>query len=207
MRQTLRSDEPHRREEGADAARITGEQGQMGDIGVRADEEMSEAHQDRAALRVRRNQLSVSPLTFPPRSSAASTRLPRESLLALTTSTPSGWSTNSTSRCGSSPCFFRMAGGMVTWPLPVIFTQTLWLRLVPNVNRPPVLSFRKSALGALSSGRPNPPAQNPGGSGDEWPGGVDLCPDAMHQAMTGSESEAEHHWQRLCGNTGRRIKR
>ena len=41
----------------------------------------------------------------------------------------------------------------------------------------------------------------------EWPGGVDLCPDAMHQAMTGSESEAEHHWQRLCGNTGRRIKR
>jgi hypothetical protein len=27
----------------------------------------------------------------------------------------------------------------------------------------------------------------------EWPGGVDLCPDAMHQAMTGSESEAELH--------------
>jgi len=26
-----------------------------------------------------------------------------------------------------------------------------------------------------------------------WPGGVDLCPDAMHQAMTGSESEAEPH--------------
>jgi hypothetical protein len=25
----------------------------------------------------------------------------------------------------------------------------------------------------------------------EWPGGVDLCPDAMYQAMTGSESEAE----------------
>jgi Protein of unknown function (DUF2442) len=24
----------------------------------------------------------------------------------------------------------------------------------------------------------------------EWPGGVDLCPDARHQAMTGSESEA-----------------
>jgi hypothetical protein len=44
MRQTLRSDEPHRREEGADAARIMGEQGQMGDIGVRADEEMSEVH-------------------------------------------------------------------------------------------------------------------------------------------------------------------
>jgi hypothetical protein len=27
----------------------------------------------------------------------------------------------------------------------------------------------------------------------EWPGGVDLCPDAMHQAITGSESEAELH--------------
>jgi len=114
MRQTLRSNEPHRREEGADAARITGEQGQMGDVGVRADEEMSEVRQDHAALRVRRNQLSVSPLTFPPRSSTARTRLPRESLLALTTSTPSGWSTNSTSRCGSSPCFYRMAGGTVT---------------------------------------------------------------------------------------------
>ena len=25
----------------------------------------------------------------------------------------------------------------------------------------------------------------------EWPGGVDLCPDAMHQAMTGTESEKE----------------
>ena len=27
----------------------------------------------------------------------------------------------------------------------------------------------------------------------EWPGGVDHCPDAMYQAMTGSESEAELH--------------
>ena len=25
----------------------------------------------------------------------------------------------------------------------------------------------------------------------EWPGGVDLCPDAMYQAMAGSESEVE----------------
>src|SRR5208282_5469185 len=25
----------------------------------------------------------------------------------------------------------------------------------------------------------------------EWPGGVDLCPDTMHQAMTGSEIEPE----------------
>jgi hypothetical protein len=27
----------------------------------------------------------------------------------------------------------------------------------------------------------------------EWPGGVDLCPDTMHQAMTGTEAEAELH--------------
>ena len=27
----------------------------------------------------------------------------------------------------------------------------------------------------------------------EWPGGIDLCPDTMHQDMTGSESEAELH--------------
>jgi hypothetical protein len=27
----------------------------------------------------------------------------------------------------------------------------------------------------------------------EWLGGADLCPDAMRQAMTGSESEAEFH--------------
>ena len=35
-----RSDKPHRREERADAARISGEQGQMSDIRVRADEEV-----------------------------------------------------------------------------------------------------------------------------------------------------------------------
>ena len=27
----------------------------------------------------------------------------------------------------------------------------------------------------------------------EWPGGIDLCPDTMHQSMSGSESEAELH--------------
>ena len=27
----------------------------------------------------------------------------------------------------------------------------------------------------------------------EWPGGVDLCPDTMHQAITGAEMEAELH--------------
>ena len=25
----------------------------------------------------------------------------------------------------------------------------------------------------------------------EWPGGVDLCPDTMYQAITGAETEAE----------------
>jgi hypothetical protein len=32
---------------------------------------------------------------------------------------------------------------------------------------------------------------NPNFGWVEWPGGVYLCPDAMHQAMTGSQSEAE----------------
>ena len=27
----------------------------------------------------------------------------------------------------------------------------------------------------------------------EWPGGVDLCPDTMHQAMTGAKMDAELH--------------
>ena len=27
----------------------------------------------------------------------------------------------------------------------------------------------------------------------EWPGGVDLCPDTMHQAMTGSVAEVKLH--------------
>jgi hypothetical protein len=27
----------------------------------------------------------------------------------------------------------------------------------------------------------------------EWPGGVDLCLDTMHQAMIGAETEAELH--------------
>ena len=27
----------------------------------------------------------------------------------------------------------------------------------------------------------------------EWPGGIDLCPDTMHQAMTGSDAGAELH--------------
>jgi len=50
----------------------------MGDVGVRADEEMSEVHQDHAMPRVKRSQLSVSPLTLPPRTSAARTRFPQD---------------------------------------------------------------------------------------------------------------------------------
>jgi hypothetical protein len=37
----------------------------------------------------------------------------------------------------------------------------------------------------------NPITVNPDFACMEWPGGVDLCPDAMHQTMTGSESEAK----------------
>jgi hypothetical protein len=54
-------------------------------------------HQNHAAPRVSRSQLAVLPLTLPPRSNAVRTRLPLAGPPALTTSTPSGWSTNSTS--------------------------------------------------------------------------------------------------------------
>jgi len=37
----------------------------------------------------------------------------------------------------------------------------------------------------------NAVAVNPDFGCVEWPGGIDLAPDAMHQAMTGSESEKE----------------
>jgi hypothetical protein len=84
-----------------------------------------------------------------------------------------------------------MAGGMVTWPLPVIFTQTLWLRLVPKVNRRPVLSLRIPVLGALlSGGGENSTSSMPGRCGVERPSGVDLCPDAMHQEMSAAKSQA-----------------
>ena len=39
----------------------------------------------------------------------------------------------------------------------------------------------------------NPVTVNPDFGCLEWPGGVDLCPDAMHQAMVPSESEADLH--------------
>jgi hypothetical protein len=39
----------------------------------------------------------------------------------------------------------------------------------------------------------NAPTVNPDFGCVEWPGGVDLCPDAMHQAMTGSESGVGLH--------------
>jgi len=35
----------------------------------------------------------------------------------------------------------------------------------------------------------NPATVNPDSGCVAWPGGVDLCPDAMQQAMTGAESE------------------
>ncbi|MGA2786432.1 MAG: DUF2442 domain-containing protein [Verrucomicrobiota bacterium] len=41
----------------------------------------------------------------------------------------------------------------------------------------------------------------------EWPGGVDLCPDAMHQAMTGFESEMEPQAAVLREDTKKSVKR
>lgn len=34
---------------------------------------------------------------------------------------------------------------------------------------------------------------NPDSGSVEWPGGVDLCPDTMHQAMVGSEADTTFH--------------
>jgi Protein of unknown function (DUF2442) len=39
----------------------------------------------------------------------------------------------------------------------------------------------------------NAVAVNPDFGCVEWPGGVDLCPDTMHQTMTGAGAEAELH--------------
>jgi len=71
----------------------------------------------------------VLPRIFLPPKSAASTRPPRDGFPALTTNTPSGRSTNVTSPRGSNPCLRRMAGGMVTCPLLVIFMGYLSLNV------------------------------------------------------------------------------
>ena len=41
----------------------------------------------------------------------------------------------------------------------------------------------------------------------EWPGGIDLCPDMMHQTMTGSESEAELHQVAALREDGKKNQR
>ncbi len=48
-------------------------------------------------------------------------------------------------------------------------------------------------LKLLDAGVFNAVTVNPDFGCVEWPGGVDLCPDTMHQAMTGVEVEAELH--------------
>ncbi len=90
--------------------------------------------QDHVSPRVSRSQSWVFPLIFPPRNNVATARRPGGSFPALTTRTPSGWSTNSTGHCGRSPCLRRMAGGMVTWPLPVILMERLLLSAGAGVN-------------------------------------------------------------------------
>lgn len=46
-------------------------------------------------------------------------------------------------------------------------------------------------LRLLEAGVFNAVTINPDFGCVEWPGGVDLCPDTMHQAMADAESEAE----------------
>jgi len=92
-------------------------------------------HEDHPSPRVSRSQSAVRPLIFPPRRSNAKALRPGVSLPAFTTSTPSGWSTNSTSHLGNKPCRFRNSGGMVIWPLPVTFMTTFSLRKLVRVNQ------------------------------------------------------------------------
>ncbi len=46
-------------------------------------------------------------------------------------------------------------------------------------------------LKLLSANTFNAVTINPDFGCVEWPGGIDLCPDTMHQAMTGSAAEVE----------------
>ena len=41
----------------------------------------------------------------------------------------------------------------------------------------------------------------------EWPGGIDLCPDMMHQTMTGSESEVGLHQVAALREDGKKNQR
>jgi len=38
----------------------------------------------------------------------------------------------------------------------------------------------------------------------EWPGGIDLAPDAMHKVITGAGTEAEHHPAATLRDRGRK---
>jgi hypothetical protein len=40
----------------------------------------------------------------------------------------------------------------------------------------------------------------------EWPGGIDLAPDAMHQTMSGSEVEAELHSTMALREDGKKTQ-
>ena len=48
-------------------------------------------------------------------------------------------------------------------------------------------------LKLLDRGVFNAVAVNPDFGCVEWPGGVDLCPETMHQVMSGTESKREPH--------------
>ena len=96
----------------------------------------NDAGLDQDHPRVNFSHSLVRPLTLPPRSNVARTRLPRDFVGALTTNTPSGRSINTTSASDRKPCFRRIARGIVTCPICVIFTAT-----VSSRNEGPVNSF------------------------------------------------------------------
>jgi hypothetical protein len=111
-------------------------------------------NRDHVFPRLRRNQSSVWPFIFPPLNNTASTRLPRESLAAFITSTPSGWSTSSILARGSNPCFRRLATGIVIWPLPVTFMSGVF----PNCGSKVNLRIRRGRWADGSPSQPRPAA-------------------------------------------------
>lgn len=61
-------------------------------------------------------------------------------------------------------------------------------------------------LKLLDAGVFNAVSVNPDFGCVEWPGGVDLCPDAFHQAMTGSESGATLDSAAALGEDAKNIQ-
>ena len=91
-----------------------------------------------------------------------------------------------------------LAASVPTWPKlarrypKTTFGLPLWPSSTNSLWRQETLILTASTACRCSNGK-RFVTVNPDLGCVEWPGGVDLCPDAMHQVMTGSESQAELH--------------